>query len=269
MQPLAIATDFKRQLQQVWRLRYLVVSLVSIDLQARYRHSILGVGWCLLRPMAMSALFCFIFAGIFNQPLKEFAPFLMLGLTVWQFLTESILFGCTTYSNASGYLRQQAIPLSIMPLRTVLGVGFHALIALTLATLVSWGFRGLTLTAIPSLIPGVILLFLLGWALAMAVGIVTTYFRDIQHFTEIGLQMLFYLSPILYSPAMFKGRPGLLACLNYNPVTYLLDVVRVPVLDGHLASPQSYLVSLLSLCVVGSIAVLSLYRVGRKIVFWL
>ena len=115
---------------RIWRLRYFWFSLVRNDLNQRYSRSFLGIGWSMVRPLAMTAVFCVVFARLFQISLLEYAPFIFLGLTLWQFLVETIVGGCDCFSRAAPYIRQQRIPLAIFPLRTVLGTGFHALVAL-------------------------------------------------------------------------------------------------------------------------------------------
>ena len=68
-------------------------------------------------------------------------------------------------------------------------------------------FKGFTnLSALLYLIPGIILLFLLAWSGAILSGILFTYFRDAMHLQEVGFQVLFYGTPILYPPGTFAGR---------------------------------------------------------------
>ena len=50
----------------MWRCRYFWLSLVKIDLRTRYRRSVIGLGWSLLRPIAMTVILCFVFAPLFH-----------------------------------------------------------------------------------------------------------------------------------------------------------------------------------------------------------
>src|SRR5262245_37842713 len=84
-------------LSRVWRLRYFWFSLVRNDLSTRYRRSFLGIAWSLVRPLMMTAVFCLVFGNLFGRPAGEYAPFLLLGLTLWQFVVESVLQGCECF----------------------------------------------------------------------------------------------------------------------------------------------------------------------------
>src|SRR3712207_3342312 len=103
----------------IWRLRYFWLSLVQDDLARRYRRSFLGVGWSLVRPLGLTMLFCGVFGQLLDQRVVEYGPFLLLGLTIWQFLAESALHGCHCFQHGGVYLRQQPLPLAIFPLRVV------------------------------------------------------------------------------------------------------------------------------------------------------
>ena len=103
--------------------------------------------------------------------------------------------------------------------------------------LVVHGLRNLA--ALPALLPALALLFVLGWSLAILMGVVNVLFQDTQHLLEVLLQVLFYLTPIIYPPQLLKLR-HLDRVVNLNPLTWFLDLIRQPILDGRLPSPGIY-----------------------------
>ncbi len=82
----------------IWQCRYFWFSLVCMDLRTRYRRSVLGLGWSLLNPIAMTAVLCMVFHNLFQMKVEEYGPFLLSGLTFWNFLSASITRGCTCSS---------------------------------------------------------------------------------------------------------------------------------------------------------------------------
>jgi ABC-type polysaccharide/polyol phosphate export permease len=257
-------------LSRIWELRYFWFSLVRSDLSQRYSRSFLGIGWSLVRPLAMTAVFCVVFAQLFQIPFLEYAPFILLGLTLWQFLSETILGGCDSLSRAAPYIRQQRIPLAIFPLRTVLGTSFHALVALILAAAIAWtcqGFPGGLVLL--SLIPSAIILFLLGWFLAIVGGVLHTHFYDTRHLLEIGLQILFYLTPVLYHPESLAQYRHLERVALWNPVTGVLEMFRQPILYGRWPLLAHYEASLALAAGAGIVAALALRKLERTLVFWI
>jgi lipopolysaccharide transport system permease protein len=191
-------------------------------------------------------------------------------MTVWQFLTETLNTGCHIIAVGGAYIRQQRIPLAIFPLRTVLGVGFHALIALTLAIAFTVVLRGtFNPLLLLQLVPGIVLLFLLGWCFAILTGIMNTLFPDTVYLLEICLQILFYVTPILYRPGDIAGRGRLIQLVEWNPFTSIMSMIRTPILEGTMPPLDHALISLGFLALVGTAAVLLLRKWERTLIFWI
>ena len=105
---------------EIWRLRHFWMALVRINLRSRYRRSVIGMGWSLLHPIAMTAVLCVFFGQLFHVQVREFAPFLLTGLTLWGFITAVAMQGCQSFFQSESYIRQHPAPLAIYPLRTTL-----------------------------------------------------------------------------------------------------------------------------------------------------
>src|SRR5215207_8630831 len=91
-------------MKAMWQLRFFLMALVGSDLRARYKRSFLGIGWSLVRPLSMTLVFCLVFCRLFNMNATEYAPFVLCGLTIWQFLMESITGGCACFTGGAGYI---------------------------------------------------------------------------------------------------------------------------------------------------------------------
>jgi lipopolysaccharide transport system permease protein len=257
-------------LYKIWQLRYFWSSLAVKDLTNRYKRSFLGIGWSMLRPLAMTCIFCVVFGRLFHYPIEEYAPYLLISMTIWQFLTESILQGSYSFARCSPYVRQQPIPLAIFPLTTVLGSAFHSLIALAMAIGVTLFFKGsIDPISLLYLIPSLVIVFLLGWLFAIISGVIHTHFPDTNHLLEIGLQVLFYVTPILYRPESFSDREGLSFLVEWNPLSSIMALVRTPILDGTLPALHQIQMSLLVLTLAGACAILLLRKLERTLIFWI
>jgi ABC-type polysaccharide/polyol phosphate export permease len=254
----------------VWRCRYFWLSLVRMDLRTRYRGSVLGMGWSLLHPIAMTIILCVVFRTIFDMDVKFFAPYLMAGLAFWAYVQTVSLQGCHSFYNAQAYIRQFPAPMAIYPLRTVLGSAFHLCIALLLALCLTWAFLGLPRPLVLlALVPVLLLLLALGWALATLFGLATVRFRDLHHLSEIGLQGLFYLTPVMYPPHLLTGRGRLAMLMRFNPLMPFLNLLRTPILDGALPDPSDWLAAGLIVLAAVGVAALALWQEERRIIFHL
>ncbi len=216
-------------------------------------------------------VFCAVFGKLFSIPTAEYAPFLLVGMTLWQLILESTMQGCFCFIVGGPYIKQQQLPLAIFAIRCVLGGGVHCLIALFLAIGVAWYFNpGLNLfLAIFGIIPGLVVLFLFCVFLAILCGVLHTHFPDTQNLLEIVLQILFYLTPVLYPPQALSQRGRFFWLVELNPLTSVLELVRSPILNGTMPSPGSFQVALLTLLVAGGLAAAALRKLERTLVFWI
>jgi ABC-type polysaccharide/polyol phosphate export permease len=256
-------------LKQIWRCRYFWLSLVKMDLRTRYRGSMLGMGWSLLHPIAMTAILCTVFHRIFHVQVSEYAPLLMSGLACWNYVLTSTLLGCQCFFQAEPYIRQYPAPLAIFPLRTALGGTIHFLLALLVAICLTWYFQGFgNLPALVSLVPSLVLLFAFVWAVAILGAFANVFFQDTQHICEIGFQILFYLTPILYKPETLDAhRLGWL--LRLNPLVPLLDMIREPIVHAHAPSAATFALGASIVLVTVTAAGVTLATLQRRLIFHL
>ena len=255
--------------QAVWRCRYFWLSLVKMDLRSRYRRSVLGLGWSLLHPLAMTAILCTVFHHLFRMDPTDYGPYLLAGLAFWNYLLTVTLHGCQCYFLAEVYIRQYPVPLAVYPLRVTLGAMFHFLVTLGVVLALAWYFRGLpNPAALLSLVPSVAVFFALGWAVAVLAGLATVFFRDVQQLSEVGFQILFYTTPILYTTQTLydNGLGWLVAC---NPLIAFLNLIREPILDGRVPAAGTYAVALLATSAAAVVAGLALARLQRTLIFHL
>ena len=207
--PLGKENPVKNYLLGVWKLRHFWLALVRIDLRNRYRRSMLGMGWSLLQPIAMTAVICTVFSKVFKMDVTTFGPFLLAGLTMWNFIAASVNGGCQSFFQNESYIRQQPAPLAIYPLRAALGGGVHLLLGLIVVVLLTCVMHGPgNLWTLPALLPAIVLLFIFGWSLAILAGVVNVLFQDTQHLVEVLLQILFYLTPIIYPAELLRAAGG-------------------------------------------------------------
>jgi ABC-type polysaccharide/polyol phosphate export permease len=256
-------------LQGIWKCRFFWFSLVRMDLRTRYRGSVIGVGWSLLHPVAMTVVLCTVFRHLFHMDVREFAPYLFAGLTLWSYIVTTATQGCFCFFNGESYIRQHPAPMAIYPLRTTLGTAFHFGIGLLLVIALGiWSQGHVAVVALLSLLPSLVLFLLAGWSLATLFGLANVRFRDTSHLAEVGFQVLFYATPIMYKPsALPLGR--LRTLLSFNPVMPFLELLRQPIIDGRVPGSSVYLSAGLIVLVLVAAASLALRHDERRLIFHL
>ena len=261
-----VLTDY---VNEVWRLRHFWLALVRNDLRNRYRRSMIGLGWSLLQPISMTIIFCVVFSALFQQEIRTFAPYLLSGLVFWGFVAGSVNQGCQCFFMGESYIRQHRAPLAIHALRIVLGAGVHFLLGMGVVLVLVAVVGGLkNPVALLSLLPALVLMLLLGWSLAVVLGVVNVLFQDTQHLVEVGLQMLFYLTPIMY-PAELMRKRSLGWFIDFNPLAALLELIRSPLLSGQIPPPLAMGVASVTVLALAVAAVLLLCWAERRIIMYL
>lgn len=256
---------------RIWACRYFWLSLVQIDLRARYRRSILGVGWSLLRPIAFTVILCLVFQRLFRRTdVWSYAPYLLSGLTCWDYIVTATKQGCQCFFHGESYIRQHPSPIAIFPLRTALAESFHFLVALSVLLGLSFFIHGLShVWALWSLVPTCVLLFCLVWALALLAGFMNVYFQDTQHLLDVFFQILFYATPIIYYPSdLGNGRLNWLVT-HCNPLVPFLQLLRDPILHGQVPPLEVYGLACLMVALLGGAAATVCARLQRQLIFHL
>lgn len=253
----------------MWKARYFWFHLAMADIRAKYRRSALGILWAVLFPLGLTLLLSVVMGSIFKTPIASYAPYVYSGIVVWEFVTGCAIAGCTAIINAEIYIKQYAHPLAIYPLRyalaTLINFGF-AFIGMVLWILF-WQPSNINLSWV-TLPLSTILLFMVGWPAAIITSFVNTVFRDFQQLATLGLQAVWYISPVFIDEKVFQNSQ-LSFLVHYNPVYHLLNLFRAPLLRGEF--PQMANVT----WVVGTIMALWLMAIAlirhreRRLIFYL
>jgi lipopolysaccharide transport system permease protein len=265
-------TQLTQYFSRIWRLRYFWMALVRIDLKNRYRRSLIGVGWSLLHPILMTIVLCTFLGRLMHQDMRIYAPFLLSGLIFWNFITSTMIQGCHCFFQGESYIRQHPAPLAIYPLRVALGAGIHFGIGLALVLATVWSMNGFgNLPSLLSIVPALILIFILGWSAALLMGVLNVLFQDCQHLIEVLIQILFYVTPILYDPAkIFPQSPHIAWCIkNLNPLAIMLELLRKPILEGVLPSATTFALGMAVAGLAAAVAAATMAKIEKRMIFYL
>jgi ABC-type polysaccharide/polyol phosphate export permease len=245
----------------------LVTMLGWQDVRQRYRRSALGPFWLTISMGVMIGSIGLVFGRIFGTPMSEFLPFLATGLIVWTFISSSVNEGSSAFVSAEGIIKQLPLPLFLHVLRMLwrnVIIAAHNVIIVPLVFL--------AVGKAPSLIiflsiPGFLLLSVnLAW-MALTVAILCTRYRDLPQIIASVLQVLFYLTPIMWMPSLMPARAsGLL--LNYNPLFHLIEIVRAPII-GQEPSLLNWMVAAVMAIIGWAIALIFYGRYRHRIAYWL
>lgn len=258
-----------QHLKAVWTFRYFWTSLVKMDLMTRYRKSVLGIGWSLLHPLCMTAVFVLAFRQLMPATTwKEYAQLTLAGMAVFGFLRDCTLQGCHALTRNEAYIRQSPLPFGIYPLRTMLSNFVHFVITIGVLVVMVAGLSG-SLSVFGRLwmiVPMIVVLAVCAWAVATLAAFATVYFHDVSHMLEVAAQLLFFLTPIFYGREIFDKRE-MSYLVDWNPIAAFIEVIRTPLVRGEPADWTTYTTVF---AVTGSalvLAMLTIYKLSKRVIF--
>jgi ABC-2 type transport system permease protein/lipopolysaccharide transport system permease protein len=237
-----------------WERRWMWSALALQDIKLRYRGSMLGPFWLTISTLVMVTAMGVIYPYLFHMDARVYIPYLAIGLIVWGLLSNLVAEGCETFIREESVIQQVPVPFSVHAFRCVcrnfLVLGHNlAIVPLGLLILgmpVGWD----TL----QIIPGFLLLAVNGMWISILLGMVSARFRDVPPIVASFMQVLFFLTPVMW-PVDAMGEWQSLVALN--PFFAAIDVIRGPVW-GRATSA------------VGSIAGFLLFaRFRTRIAYWI
>ncbi len=220
------------------RFRFLFEQMVRRELRQKYQGSALGLAWYVVNPLVLMGAYYLMFGVVFkfaDEP--DYPLFLMVGLVVWMFFSQSLLGAAPSLLDQGSLIRKARFPRETIPAAvvSVQMVTFCAVLALV--GIVTVAFRG-TVSPALLLLPVVlaaVYAFTLG--LALAVSVLHAYFRDVAPILSAALLPWFFLSPIFFSPSRITEKPAARFVLEWvNPVAPFIQGVRTILYGGDAPS---------------------------------
>lgn len=206
------------------------MNLVIKELKIKYKSSMLGFFWSLLRPALLILIYTFVFSVLFKADrLPNYPLFLMSGLMPWLFFAQSITVSTSSIIGNAGLIKKIYFPRELFPLSMILANGFSFLIEMLLLAflLTMFGYRYYAYLPVVMLAMILQLLLIVGFSLFLSA--VTVRFRDMKQMIEIVLRMWFYLTPIIYEMSKFDKAPAYAqAILRLNPMGSIVMLYKLP-----------------------------------------
>lgn len=231
--------------------RELIRNLVIKDLKLKYRDSVLGFLWSLANPLLLILVYSFVFGHILKGGPANFAYFLMVGILPWNFFAQSLMMSTGCILDNGSLIRKVALPMEVFPVTTVLFNLAQFLLALVIFFPMAWLFFKVPVAwSWLNFVPILVLQILFTLGLSFFISTATVFYRDVRHFTEIFLMLLFWLTPIVYDAQL---APSLLQRVLYiNPFSYFILAYQDALYRNVFSSVEQWIaVALLAVCSLG------------------
>lgn len=246
-----------------WRIWFL---LSQQDIQMRYRRSTLGPFWITLSVAITIYSMGFLYGKLFHIDLNHYYPFLATGMISWALIASLIMDGTNIFIESESFLKQMKQPYFTFILRVVTRnfvIFFHnVLVLVPIAIFFDLNINFYTLLVFW----GLFIIWLNAIFYGLILAILGTRFRDLSQLVNSLMQVIFFLTPVMWIPSTLPPRDQFF--IKLNPFAQFLELLRNPLLGS---APSAYSI-LFTLCVtlIGLILAFIIFKKFRaRIVYWL
>jgi lipopolysaccharide transport system permease protein len=210
---------------------------VSRDIRGRYINSALGLWWAVIQPLALLALYTFVFSLVMRGRLgqgegtTEFALYCFCGLLPWLAVSDALTRSSSVLLEQTPLIKKVVFPSEILPVHLVLSAIVVEIVGLAVfLPIVVLGGRvpGAAMLTLPVVIA---LQFLFTTGAAWLLATLAVYLRDVRQVVGLGLTLWMFLTPIVYPASMVPERFQWL--LDVNPMTTIVEAYRAALLENR------------------------------------
>jgi lipopolysaccharide transport system permease protein len=222
-------------LRSLVRYRALVRSLVSRELKARYRGSVLGFFWSFVNPLLLLLTYTLVFQVILpnNQPdIQPFFLFLFCGILPWTWFSASLAEASGVLISSGNLIKKVLFPAEVLPAVTVLANLAHFLLGLPIL-LVFLAWKGHLAWTVLLLGVPIFVQLVLTLGLVLFLSALTVHFRDLQSILTHVLHLWFFATPVIYSYAAIPEGSPLRQALRLNPMTHVVVTYQQILFHGN------------------------------------
>ena len=240
----------------IWSFRSFIQGLVFQEFRDRSARTIWGHAWLVIEPAVQIGIYVVIFSSVLQAKLPgtgdrlAYSIYLCSGLLAWNFFAGLLLQGRTLFLEHADLLRTMRFPRSTLPLallgRNAINAGIPIVMFLILMMLMGRWPGPIVLAALPFLL----IQTLLGLSLAVLVGTLNVFIRDVGSFVGVAVQFWFWLTPIVYPIEIVPEAAH--ALLNWNPMRHVVGAYQRILVEGEAPDWLTLVpLSILTLVVVG------------------
>ena len=230
---------FSLNLKEVWQYRDLLMLFVKRDVVTVYKQTVLGPLWYLIQPLFTSITFTLIFNTVAGINTGSVPPFLfnLAGITIWNYFTACLNDTSDTFKKNASIFGKVYFPRIIMPISIVISnlLKFGIQFLIFIVCHAFYYFQGAVISLNPTIVffPLLVALMgILGLGLGMFISSLVTKYRDLSYLISFGVQLLMYISAVMYPMALIHEKmPNYGWLIAYNPLAYVIETTRYMLLN--------------------------------------
>ncbi|MDP2088685.1 MAG: ABC transporter permease [Flavobacteriaceae bacterium] len=230
---------FRLNLKEIWQYRDLLLLFVKRDVITLYKQTILGPLWYLIQPLFTSVIFTLIFNKVAGIDTGTVPPFLfnLAGITAWNYFSTCLTTTSDTFKANAGIFGKVYFPRLIMPLSVVVSnlIKFGIQLLIFIAFYLYFAASGVPVTPHKSVVLFPVLVIIMGFlglGFGMIISSMVTKYRDLSFLVGFGVQLLMYLSAVMYPIALIQEKlPDYTWLVQYNPMAHITETARYMLLN--------------------------------------
>lgn len=222
------------------RTRTLIRELAITDFKLKYQGLALGYIWSLAKPLMLFTVLYFVFTRLIRlgDAVPHYALYLLLGVVLWSYFFESTSVAMVSVVDRRELIRKVYFPRIVIPIATsissLITLGLNLLVVFVFIAVTGVGFR----ITVPLFVLLLLELYVLSLGFSLLLAALYVKFRDLRPIWEVGLQLLFYASPIIYPLTLVPKRFA--AVIALSPVAQIIEDSRKLLITPQALSTVDY-----------------------------
>ena len=213
-----------------YRYRELIWALAMKELKIRYKRSVLGFLWALLNPMLQTLVLTVVFSTIMLSKTEHYAIFILSVILPWTFFSQSLAYAAESIVGNGELIKKVKVAKLVFPVAAVVSNMINLLLSFIPLIIIVAALRHPVTYKWIYLPVALFLLTLFTMGATFFFAAINVYYRDVSHILQIVLQVLFYVTPIIYSLDFFPAKYQVY--FKLNPLQYFLNGFRLSVYYG-------------------------------------
>lgn len=212
-------------IKNLYNYRQLLKSNVQKEIRGKYKGSFLGVLWSFVNPLLQVLVYALVFPFIMKNTQDNYVVFLIIGILPWTWFVTSITQGTPCILANEGIIKKVYFPREILPI-SVITSGLINFIISCIVIFLFLLFSGIGFSIYIVFVPFVIMIqYILSLGILLITSAVDVYIRDAEYIINFIINMLFYATPILYSPQIFANS-SISWLMKLNPLSTIITGYR-------------------------------------------
>lgn len=254
----------------IWRYRGFIIGSIRNEFTSKFSRSLFGTLWLIIHPLTQVAIYSLIFSNIIVAKLPNvnqqgaYALYLMAGTLAWSLFVDIIQRCLTLFLDQANLIKKMRFPKITLPIiaagSAIVSNLFLLASILTIFTISGnnphWELLWLPVLMMP--------MVMIASGLGLIAGILNVFLRDVGQVVPVVLQILFWLTPIVYPISVIPQE--MQPYLRFNPMTFIVEGYQAVLVYGHPPDLRPLGFSLLAGCLLLALGLLIYRRASGELV---